>query len=365
MYIQCTKKLLDNLEQPYGALPNPPDPLYCWHASIFEQGGIMFVVMMNDLTGQDLFFDVSSFRDFSKRVLSEMRLEMRDAGATAKEVTAYMKKAGPITFGPTSDRSLVGELSGLTKRMKKFATMMEDLRDILADPEQREDLLSFVEDMLDDHDSTSKSARNTSRPIVGKDEITPMVALHAELILSGNKRVKRSFLLPLHITFGTLHIILQIGFGWYNSHLHEFSLKKDTVTVGMKLGDMGLEEDDEDVLDENETMLSDFIPDEQEFGYLYDFGDGWQHIIKVGKVTNVKGGPFVECTGGEGSTPPEDCGGMYGYDDLCAVLSDPKSERYLELLDWAGDDFDAGFDIDFINEELERLEFVPHSSRSL
>jgi len=132
----------------------------------------------------------------------------------------------------------------------------------------------------------------------------------------------------------------------------------------MKLGDMGFEEDDDDVLDEDETMLSDFIPSEQSFRYLYDFGDLWEHVIKVGKVTTVRGGPFVECTGGEGSTPPEDCGGIVGYENLCEILSDPKQEEYDEMLDWAGDDFDAGFDKTFINEELKGLQFIPHPSRS-
>ena len=360
MYIQCTKKLLAKLEQPYGVLPNPPEAFYCWHASIFEQRDIMYVVMMNDLTGEEVFFEVETFKDFNKKVLSEIRLGMRDTGASAKEASAYMKKAGPLTFGPTSDRSMVGELSGFTKRMKKFVDMMEGFKEILDDPQKREELFAAVDEMFE----MTKPALQKSNAFVGKDEITPMVALDVKLILTGDKQVKRSFLVPLHISFATLHIILQIGFGWYDNHLHEFSLKKDSVTIGMKLGDMGIEEDDDDMLDEEETMLSDFIPSERSFRYLYDLGDLWEHVIRVGKVTTVKGGPFVECTGGKGSTPPEDCGGAVGYENLCEILGDPTHEEYDEMLDWAGDDFDAGFDKAFINEELQELQFVPHPSRS-
>lgn len=236
---------------------------------------------------------------------------------------------------------------------------MEGLRDILTDPEQREELIAAVDEML----AMTNPAIQKSKTVVGEDEVTPMVTLHAELVLSGNKRVKRSFLVPLFLSFAALHAILQIGFGWYDSHLHRFSLKKKSVTIGMKMGFMGIE-DYGDMLDEEETMLSDFIPEERTFRYLYDFGDCWEHVIKVGKVHNVEGGPFVECTGGKGSTPPEDCGGMYGYDNLCEILGDPTCEEYEEMLAWAGDDFDAGFDKESINEELEELKFVPHPSRS-
>lgn len=361
MYIQCTKKLLDKLEQPYGVLPNPPEAFYCWHASMFEQNEIMYVVMMNDFTGEEIFFEVPSFKDFNIKMHSEIRVQMGDSGASAKEVSAYLKKAGPLTFGPTSDRSLVGELSGFTRRMKKFVAMMDNLTEILADPDQRDEMMTAVGEMF----GTTKPARKKAKTVAGNDEMTPMVTLHAELVLTGRKRVKRSFLLPLHITFGTLHMILQIGFGWYNSHLHEFSLMKDTVTVGMKQDDMGLEEDDDDVLDENKTIISDFIPFEQSFSYLYDFGDSWQHIIKVGKLQAFEGDPYVECIGGKGSTPPEDCGGKYGYDNLCEILRDPTHEEYDEMLEWAGDDFEAGFDQDFINKELKKLQFVPHPGSSL
>ncbi|NBK21552.1 MAG: hypothetical protein EOM68_05965, partial [Spirochaetia bacterium] len=239
----------------------------------------------------------------------------------------------------------------------EFATMMEGLRDILTDPEQREEMMAVVDEMFE----LVKLPIQKSKTVVGKNEVTPMVALNVKLILSKDKPVTRSFLVPLFLSFAALHAILQIGFGWYDSHLHRFSLKKKSVTIGMKMGYMGIEDDD--VLDEEETMLSDFIPEERTFRYLYDFGDCWEHVIKVGKVHNVEGGPYVECTGGKGSTPPEDCGGRYGYDNLCEILGDPTCEEYEEMLEWAGDDFDAGFDKDFINKELGELKFVPHPNQ--
>jgi len=131
MYIQCTRKLLAKLNQPHGFLPNPPEIVYCWHANFFEYGGMVYVVMLNDDTGEELFFPSESFQAFDKQVLTEMKLDMKDVGATAKEIKAYLQMAGPLTFGPTRDRSLVAQISGYTRRMKSLLDTMYDLRDIL------------------------------------------------------------------------------------------------------------------------------------------------------------------------------------------------------------------------------------------
>jgi hypothetical protein len=59
---------------------------------------------------------------------------------------------------------------------------------------------------------------------------------------------------------------------------------------------------------------------------------------------------------GKRACPPEDCGGVWGYQELLALLQDPKSaesEENAEILDWLGDDFDPEeFDQAAINEQL-------------
>ncbi len=362
MYIQCTQKLLAKLTQPHGFLPNPPEQLYCWHANFFEYYGSIYVVMMNDETGEELFFAIDSFHDFDKQVLEEIELDMEDGGATAKEIKAYMKSAGPLTFGPTSDRSFVAQISGYTRRMKGLIDKMHDLRDILEDEAELDSLAAHFNEEIETLAANEEKKRPKFKPTQKASSeplATTMVALDVDLELFGDKKVQRSFLVPLNINFYTLHAILQIGFGWYDSHLHEFSDENGTFTIGMDLSDMGIEQERE-MLNEQHTMLSDYIPRLKSLVYLYDFGDSWDHLITVGAVTVVRGAPFAKCTGGQGSTPPEDCGGAPGYKGLCDILSDPKHEEYEEMLDWAGDDFDAGFDHVLINEHLAELKFTSY-----
>ena len=75
--------------------------------------------------------------------------------------------------------------------------------------------------------------------------------------------------------------------------------------------------------------------------YLYDFGDSWEHTIKIERQAdpepNVVYPRLVEAAG---RCPPEDVGGPWGYGDLIEALDDPKHERHDELREWVGADFD-------------------------
>lgn len=67
----------------------------------------------------------------------------------------------------------------------------------------------------------------------------------------------------------------------------------------------------------------------------YDLSDGWRHEIEL---EAVEPGPNdgVSCVDGAGRCPPEDVGGMSGYDDLRRLLADPDDERHAEMLAWMG-----------------------------
>jgi len=75
---------------------------------------------------------------------------------------------------------------------------------------------------------------------------------------------------------------------------------------------------------------------------MYDFGDGWEHLITLEKILSVQDGQtYPRCIKGKRACPPEDCGGIWGYKALLDILSDPKHEEYADRLEWLGDSFDA------------------------
>ena len=91
--------------------------------------------------------------------------------------------------------------------------------------------------------------------------------------------------------------------------------------------------------------------------YTYDFGDGWDHTIRLEAVLpRADDAPRVRCTAGRRACPPEDVGGVPGFAVLLDVLADPAAARrdpeLADLLEWleslyGGEGFDpAAFDVE-------------------
>jgi hypothetical protein len=95
--------------------------------------------------------------------------------------------------------------------------------------------------------------------------------------------------------------------------------------------------------------------------YTYDFGDDWDHDIRLEKVLAPAAGPRAPavpvCLAGKGACPPEDCGGPWGYAALKETIADPSDEGHEEMLEWLGledpSDFDpAAFNLASVNARL-------------
>jgi len=149
---------------------------------------------------------------------------------------------------------------------------------------------------------------------------------------------------------GQLHHILQIVMGWTNSHMHGFRVGRDNYGA--------LDPDfPDDVKDERNVRLDTVAKQGSTLIYDYDFGDGWEHELKIEKVVDPDpAARYPVCLAGQRACPPEDCGGPPGYADLLDILDDPEHEEYEDMAEWAGEDFDAeAFDLDEVNRLLRHL----------
>lgn len=164
-------------------------------------------------------------------------------------------------------------------------------------------------------------------------------------------KIWRRFLVSDFWTFDKLHRIIQKVMGWENYHLYEF-----------KFGNIKIVPPDEGYLEENEldpkkVKIEEYVDKEkQKFEYVYDFGDSWEHEIVVEKLTEDKiedADEYPKCIGGERACPPEDCGGVGGYERFLEILKtgkDPLGENPEELKDWLGDWDPEEFNIEEINK---------------
>jgi hypothetical protein len=150
------------------------------------------------------------------------------------------------------------------------------------------------------------------------------------------------------ITLAELHDILQDVIGWTDSHLHQF------IIGGMYYG-VPDPDFDNDIVNEMKAKLAHVAGRvKSKFVYEYDFGDGWDHEILVEKILPPEPGARNPlCLAGARNCPPEDCGGIYGYEDLLKTISDPKHPDHENMLEWLGENFDPeDFDVDEVNRSL-------------
>lgn len=164
--------------------------------------------------------------------------------------------------------------------------------------------------------------------------------------------VQRRVEVPLIMRLDRLHLVLQAALGWTNSHLYE--IRAGDVGWGMVDPDWG-----DGPLDAAKARLLDLIEDTgaKTFKYLYDFGDGWEHTVKIERVIDaVPGLPYPILIDGTGACPPEDVGGPWGYSDFIDALADPNHQRHAELKEWIGGNFDPfAFNIDEHAKAIDAL----------
>lgn len=168
----------------------------------------------------------------------------------------------------------------------------------------------------------------------------------------------RIFVVPGRIRLDRLHQVIQVVMGWSDSHLHCFRAD-DYEYTQPDPDDPGWAESLSDtvVRDERKHTLGDLVKAMNDrFEYTYDFGDDWEHEVRVVSVTpSTKNAVQVFCVHGERACPPEDCGSVPGYEELCAALPNPKHPEHQHWKSWIGDYDPNRFDTDAVNRLLRRI----------
>lgn len=181
----------------------------------------------------------------------------------------------------------------------------------------------------------------------------------------------RRLRVPDRLTLEQLHRILQLVFGWMDYHLYEFRLGLDIDDLGshhassveaqgprIRWSIPDPEWDDPELVetrDSQRTTLRELgLAKGAALTYVYDFGDDWVHHIRVEKVVKGRGAEddsLPMLLDGARAGPPEDAGGVSGYERLIEALADPEDEEHEEMRTWA-----AGFT--GVPYDPERFELV-------
>ena len=167
---------------------------------------------------------------------------------------------------------------------------------------------------------------------------------------------------PMEFRLDQMHTLIQLVMGWDDSHLHGFDLASSKrgrrperqFMPAEVMGELFVDEAE----DESKMSIGELCPRvNDKLVYTYDYGDNWIHEIKVQKILSAKPGEhYPLIMKGKRACPPEDCGGLPGYENLLYILSDPAHEEYEEILDWIGENFDPEeFDLEGVAEYLRGM----------
>jgi hypothetical protein len=113
--------------------------------------------------------------------------------------------------------------------------------------------------------------------------------------------VLRRIEVPLTIRLDRLHLALQAAMGWTNSHLYE--IRARDVRWGVPDPDWG-----DGPLEARKARLINVLEDvgAKTLQYLYDFGDRWEHTIRIERITEaLPGVAYPRLTEAKGRCPPK------------------------------------------------------------
>jgi len=166
---------------------------------------------------------------------------------------------------------------------------------------------------------------------------TPISIARLQVVLDDvEPPVRRILDVPADIRLDRLHATLQAALGWTDSHLWEFRARD----VGWGIPDPDWPDGP---LDARKTTLWKALEDTgaKTLTYLYDFGDGWEHTVKILRFDDAASGrKYPVLIEAAGRCPPEDIGGPWGYGDFLDAIADPDHEQHDDMTEWYGDDFD-------------------------
>ena len=171
-------------------------------------------------------------------------------------------------------------------------------------------------------------------------------------------KIWRELVVPSNITLELLAYVLIQAMGWHHEHLFQFKGKHDTYYINSRefkehrdsffgfFSPVNYRNSEKTSLD---MVLQ---PKGERLKFEYDFGDSWEHDlwVKAAREYAADEEPVIRVLKAKGACPPEDCGGVWGYEELIELSQKKrKSADDKNRLEWY--DIPNNFDPDECDQE--------------
>jgi len=182
-----------------------------------------------------------------------------------------------------------------------------------------------------------------------------------KIVLEGSKPpIWRRVLIPANLRLPDLHGVVQLAMGWNDSHLYHFMV--GLRSEGLRFyGDPGpldidlMQQADGIFINDLNVPIDHLLVKRKDWiRYEYDFGDGWIHRLTLEDihVQPLKLARLPRCLAGKRACPPEDSGGVSGYEQVLAILADSTHPEHQALLTLIGPFDQDRFDLEAVNADL-------------
>lgn len=197
-------------------------------------------------------------------------------------------------------------------------------------------------------------SRRPSHPSAARADEKPAPAYLLKITLAfSDPPIWRRIRVPGETTLSKLHQIIQRCMGWNDIHDHRFLVGK-VFYAPSEDGEIWEKTGERDETAFHLAMLENDM--KWCFTYIYDFGDGWEHQIELEQIIPTQQDLHsVILIDGERACPPENVGGIPGYEEFLLIINDPRHEHHRKVAGWFGaNHFNAeDFDISAINQALK------------
>lgn len=262
-------------------------------------------------------------------------------------ISIYLYDCGDITVAKNTDRSATAQLNRMVIELKYFQDALDNsalLQTHISKSLNRR-LFSLNGEYVYPYENFFESLKNTYQVPLYNARM-----LHLKITLDyPDYDISREILLPYDYSFYGLHKVIQCCFNWQDYHLYDFSVYDKRKCVLRILSEYGEEFDDTPVKRDVECSVYEVLAKHPDVQYIYDMGDYWEHRIELLEIVKEHENVFPTCLKVTGKAPPEDCGGIGGYQELLEQIAngDQNALAWVKSMKWDEQSIEG------INKELK------------
>lgn len=359
MILSCTKQLLDEIGICAEKLDAAVDPMYTWTANLIRINRRKTLVAVH--AASRAVFVLYGITAKHKKILPQLiqegiRTLLRSEYIKPEIIEEYLEGyGGSVLFCANNVRAHVNYSTFACREVQNFA------QNFCEDDLFQEDLLAHINAAplaSKQYQCAYESLAECFAQRYG-NALYSCCMLELDVTLDLLTECRRVLRIPDTLNFAQLHRVMQAAFGWHNCHLHEFILETDS--DGRPTCIVSPRDDDlREVyhvrrLDPEETQVDEILDRYGKITYVYDFGDGWTHTIKLSDVIDGDGVPYPQCTLAIGDAPMEDSGGPGGFAEIMQILNDPQHPEYSNMKRWVRWQYWYPLNTERLNEILRHV----------